>query len=102
MPGASKEDHARFYAASVVLGLEYMQERNLLWRLVDPRLSTAYLLSPCLSKQDHPSRHVKYRHTLLLHVHAATSEEFVSPAGGVHRQLNGSCASALWLCAAGT
>lgn len=31
-PGPLKEDHARFYAASVVLGLEYMQERNLLWR----------------------------------------------------------------------
>ena len=27
-PGPLKEDHARFYAASVVLGLEYMQERN--------------------------------------------------------------------------
>ena len=33
-PGHLKEDHARFYTASVVLGLEYMQERNLLWRLV--------------------------------------------------------------------
>jgi serine/threonine protein kinase len=48
-PGPLKEDHARFYAASVVLGLEYMQERNLLWRLNDPRLSTAYPLPPCLS-----------------------------------------------------
>lgn len=35
-PGPLKEDHARFYAASVVLGLEYMQERNLLWRQVLP------------------------------------------------------------------
>ncbi len=33
-PGPLKEDHARFYTASVVLGLEYMQERNLLWRQV--------------------------------------------------------------------
>lgn len=30
--GPLKEDHARFYAASVVCGLEYMQERNLMWR----------------------------------------------------------------------
>jgi serine/threonine protein kinase len=30
--GPLKEDHARFYTASVVCGLEYMQERNLMWR----------------------------------------------------------------------
>ena len=39
-PGPLKEDHARFYTASVVLGLEYMQERNLLWRRVLQRPST--------------------------------------------------------------
>lgn len=32
--GPLKEDHARFYAASVILGLEYMQDRNLMWRYV--------------------------------------------------------------------
>ena len=37
-PGPLKEDHARFYTASVVLGLEYMQERNLLWRQVPQHL----------------------------------------------------------------
>ena len=30
--GPLKEDQARFYTASVVLGLEYMQERNIMWR----------------------------------------------------------------------
>jgi len=33
-PGALTEDHAWYYTASIVLGLEYMQERNLLWRQV--------------------------------------------------------------------
>ena len=31
-PTPLKDDHARFYAASVVCGLEYMQDRNLMWR----------------------------------------------------------------------
>ena len=26
------EEHARFYAASVILGLEYMQLRSMMWR----------------------------------------------------------------------
>ncbi|CAL8467781.1 g7319 [Coccomyxa elongata] len=34
--GPLKEDHARFYTASVVCGLEYMQERNLMWRDLKP------------------------------------------------------------------
>ncbi|EIE24738.1 putative cGMP-dependent protein kinase [Coccomyxa subellipsoidea C-169] len=34
--GPLKEDHARFYAASVVCGLEYMQEHNLMWRDLKP------------------------------------------------------------------
>jgi hypothetical protein len=42
-PGPLKEDHARFYAASVVLGLEYMQERSLLWRWV----AAAFRLHAC-------------------------------------------------------
>jgi hypothetical protein len=35
-PGPLKEDQARFYTASVVLGLEYMQERNIMWRCALP------------------------------------------------------------------
>lgn len=31
-PTPLRDDHARFYAASVVCGLEYMQDRNLMWR----------------------------------------------------------------------
>ena len=38
-PSPLKEDHARFYAASVILGLEYMQERSIMWRCVPPRPS---------------------------------------------------------------
>lgn len=34
-----REDHARFYAACVVMGLEYMHERNIMWRL-DPTLES--------------------------------------------------------------
>lgn len=41
--GPLKEDHARFYAASVVCGLEYMQEHNLMWRC-----SLQLLLALCL------------------------------------------------------
>ena len=43
------EEHARFYTASVVLGLEYMQQRNLMWRW-DP--STA--LFPAMTGQQVP------------------------------------------------
>ena len=35
-PSPLKEDHARFYAASVILGLEYMQERSIMWRCASP------------------------------------------------------------------
>ena len=31
-PSPLRDDHARFYAASVICGLEYMQDRNLMWR----------------------------------------------------------------------
>ena len=31
-PTPLRDDHARFYAASVICGLEYMQDRNLMWR----------------------------------------------------------------------
>ncbi len=33
-PSPLRDDHARFYAASVICGLEYMQDRNLMWRCV--------------------------------------------------------------------
>jgi len=36
-PSPLRDDHARFYAASVVCGLEYMQDRNLMWRCVCKR-----------------------------------------------------------------
>jgi hypothetical protein len=32
LPNAIPEPAARFYAAAVVLGLEYMQRRDLVWR----------------------------------------------------------------------
>ena len=35
-PTPLRDDHARFYAASVVCGLEYMQDRNLMWRCALP------------------------------------------------------------------
>ena len=31
-PAPLREEHARFYTASVVCGLEYMHDRNLMWR----------------------------------------------------------------------
>lgn len=31
-PTAIREDSAKFYAAAVVLGLEYMQQHDLVWR----------------------------------------------------------------------
>eukprot|EP00884_Botryococcus_braunii_P004083 jgi/Botrbrau1/13676/Bobra.0378s0008.1 len=31
-----REDHARFYAACVVMGLEYMHDRNVMWRDLKP------------------------------------------------------------------
>jgi cGMP-dependent protein kinase len=41
-PAPLKEDHARFYAASVVLGLEYMQERSIMWRCAPPARRTPF------------------------------------------------------------
>ena len=40
-PTPLRDDHARFYAASVVCGLEYMQDRNLMWRCAMLLRSTA-------------------------------------------------------------
>lgn len=42
--GPLKEDHARFFAASVILGLEYMQDRNLMWRCARQTLPCTYIL----------------------------------------------------------
>ncbi len=46
-PTAIPEDAARFYAAAVVLGLEYMQRHDLVWRHAP--------LAP--SSHKHPSGH---------------------------------------------
>lgn len=41
------EEHARFYAASVILGLEYMQQRNIMWRQIPTSLQHQPVMS-CL------------------------------------------------------
>ena len=44
-PTAIPEDAARFYAAAVVLGLEYMQRHDLVWRWPPPPPSFLHLSS---------------------------------------------------------
>lgn len=98
-PGPLKEDHARFYAASVVLGLEYMQERNLLWRQASNLIVRSCFSAPLLCSEEfvlgiaciqgrtllrlqnvHPFTHAAIHQSLSLHF----SPEWTVTSGGPH------------------